>query len=132
MIGKAKALRRCWAEEHNNAMLMDALNLLKLCIEYHPEYERAYYNVACYKTLWNVSAGAIDNANGKFPLEQIVGDLRKAIQLFGHYRELARTDSDFASLRESPEFQKVFQNGTESQPNGRVPRKAQSRRRRKA
>ena len=120
MIGKAKVLRRCWIEEHNEAMLMDAMNLLKLCIEYHPGYERAYYNIACYKTLWNLSRGAqIEDANGKFTIEEIVGDIRKAIQLFGHYRALAQADPDFDSLREYAEFQKVLQDGAESLTAGK-------------
>lgn len=35
--------------------------------------------------------------------------LKKAIALDAKYREMAKTDEDFAGLRDEPEFQKLVQ-----------------------
>jgi quercetin dioxygenase-like cupin family protein len=60
----------------------------------HPEYSGVFYNVACAEAL----AGRGDDA---------IAHLRQAIERSEQFRELARDDSDFDSLRNEPAFKEL-------------------------
>ncbi|HSS81982.1 MAG TPA: hypothetical protein VLK24_12405 [Gaiellaceae bacterium] len=63
-------------------------------LEGHPEYAGVFYNVACAEAL----AGRGDDA---------IEHLRQAIERSEQFRELARDDADFDSIREEPAFQEL-------------------------
>jgi hypothetical protein len=60
----------------------------------HPEYPGVFYNVACAEAL----AGRGDDA---------IEHLRHAIGRSEQFRELAKEDEDFASLRDRPDFKEL-------------------------
>jgi hypothetical protein len=60
----------------------------------HPEYAGVFYNVACAEAL----AGRGDDA---------IAHLRHAIERSESFRELAKDDSDFDSIREEPAFKEL-------------------------
>ena len=60
----------------------------------HPEYPGVFYNVACAEAL----AGRGDDA---------IEHLRHAIGRSEQFRELAKEDDDFASLRDRPDFKEL-------------------------
>jgi quercetin dioxygenase-like cupin family protein len=66
----------------------------KALLEGHPEYPGVAYNVACAEAL----AGRKDDA-----LEH----LRQSIERSERFRELARDDSDFDSIRDEPGFKEL-------------------------
>lgn len=72
--------------------LHEAIMWCSRAIEKDPKYAVAYYNRSCYKCLC------------KLELSEVLADLEEAIQLDEIYRELARLDQDFASIREQAEF----------------------------
>jgi quercetin dioxygenase-like cupin family protein len=60
--------------------------------EHHPEHPMLHYQRACWEALGGQREAAL-------------ADLRRAVELGGErYREFARTDADFDSLRSEPEF----------------------------
>ena len=63
-------------------------------LEGHPEYPGVFYNVACAEALAGRSADAIEH-------------LRHAIERSERFRNLAREDSDFDSLRDEPAFNEL-------------------------
>jgi hypothetical protein len=63
-------------------------------LEDHPEYPGVAYNVACAEAL----AGRGDDA---------IEHLRQSIERSERFRELARDDVDFDSIREEPAFQQL-------------------------
>jgi hypothetical protein len=67
------------------------LEIMKSALERDPEAWPVHYNFACYESL----AGRT---------EEIFGHLCRAIQLNPKAQELAREDSDFAAVRDHPEF----------------------------
>jgi len=60
----------------------------------HPEYAGVFYNVACAEALAGRKEDAIEH-------------VRHAIERSERFRELARDDSDFDSIREEPAFQEL-------------------------
>jgi hypothetical protein len=66
----------------------------KELLEGHPEYPGVAYNVACAEAL----AGRGDDA---------IEHLRQSIERSERFRELARDDADFDSIREEPAFQQL-------------------------
>ena len=63
-------------------------------IRLRPDFDEAYYNRAC--------------AHARLQhRDKAVRDLKKAIDLDVKFREMARTEDDFASLRDDPEFRKL-------------------------
>jgi len=95
IIGKCKVLRKKSMEEKNVNYLIEAINLLSICIDKHPLYERAYYNRACYRCL-----------NGE-ELVLIYRDLEEAVRLFEGYKDLAKDDLDFKAISTKEEFIKI-------------------------
>ena len=63
----------------------------KELLKNHPEYAGVFYNVACAEAL----AGRGDDA---------IEHLRHAVGRSEQFRELARDDEDFASIRDDPRF----------------------------
>jgi len=66
----------------------------KELLEGHPEYPGVAYNVACAEAL----AGRGDDA---------IEHLRQAIERSERFRELAKDDADFDSIREEPAFKEL-------------------------
>jgi len=71
-----------------------AVEILRSVADQHPEAGSVLYNLACAEVL----AGEPDAA---------LNHLRQAIELEERWREFARTDEDFAAVRERPEFQEL-------------------------
>ena len=67
------------------------LGLLHERLGEHPDDWEAHYNLACFRALGGERDSALEH-------------LRRAVALDAQARELARTDSDFDSLRDDPEF----------------------------
>ena len=63
-------------------------------LEGHPEYPGVAYNVACAEALAGRGCDAIEH-------------LRQAIERSERFRELARDDSDFDSIRDEPAFKEL-------------------------
>ena len=66
----------------------------KTLLEGHPEYTGVFYNVACAEALAGRKEDALEH-------------LRHAIAGSERFRELARDDSDFDSLRDQPAFKEL-------------------------
>ena len=64
-------------------------------IQFKPD-NSAWYNKACCYVLQN-------------PLDKGIEHLEKAIDLNPKYREMAKTDSDFDSIRDNARFQTLIQ-----------------------
>jgi hypothetical protein len=80
------------AERHRTAGNFDAyLAELEAALDRRPDHPGALYHVACAEAL----AGRPDDS---------VGHLRRALELRPELAEHARTDADFASLRERPDW----------------------------
>jgi len=70
-------------------------DLGKQLLEGHPEYPGVAYNVACAEALAGRKADAIEH-------------LRQAVEGSDQFRQLARDDSDFDSLRDEPDFKELL------------------------
>jgi tetratricopeptide (TPR) repeat protein len=99
---RAIELKPDFAEAHGNRGIAlgrlgrweEALTAQNRALELRPAYAEAHYDRACaYACL-----GRRDDA---------LADLRKAIKLDAKYREMAKTDEDFAGLRDDPEFRRL-------------------------
>ena len=88
--GKARILKR-------QGEIEEAIKILKNLILFDKEYYRAYYNVACYKSILNELGEALEN-------------LKKAIELNEKYIEKAKRDEDFDNIRDNPDFKKLIEN----------------------
>jgi hypothetical protein len=92
-----------WGEAwmfHNDSMraygeqrYADAVGAVKAGLERNPDHPGLHYNYACFATL------AGDTTDETF------GHLRRSVELFPRFREQARTDDDFASVRDDPRFE---------------------------
>lgn len=78
-------------------LMRKAIESLTLSIETSPRYDRAYYNRACYRAITQESAATA------------VADLKRAIELFPGNRDIAVSDSDFASLRDDASFRAIVE-----------------------
>ncbi len=72
-----------------------AVSILRSVADEHPEAGMVFYNLACAEVLAGEPDSALDH-------------LRRSVELEERFRELARTDEDFASIRERPEFQELI------------------------
>ena len=72
----------------------EALTAETRAIELEADYPSAYYNRAFVRS-------ALGNRN------DALADVRKAIELDAEFREMAKTDEDFAGLRDDPEFRRL-------------------------
>jgi tetratricopeptide (TPR) repeat protein len=73
-----------------------AVEILRSVADQHPEAGSVLYNLACAEVLAGDPDSALDH-------------LRQAIELEERWREFARTDEDFAAVRERPEFQELIE-----------------------
>jgi quercetin dioxygenase-like cupin family protein len=73
----------------------EAADVLREAIERHPRSAGLYYNLACFESLAGADVGSV------------AGHLRKSIELYPHFRQLAQDDSDFDPVRNEAAFEDV-------------------------
>lgn len=75
----------------------EAIESFDKSLEYSPDDARAFYNKACCYAVWRKP-------------EKVIENLQRSIHLNPNkYREMARTDSDFDSIRDDERFQALLQ-----------------------
>jgi hypothetical protein len=95
-----------WGEAwpfHNESMraygeqrYADAVEAVRNGLEHTPDHPGLHYNYACFATL------AGDTSDETF------GHLRRSVELLPRFREQARTDEDFATVRDDPRFEEAL------------------------
>lgn len=75
--------------------LSKAIMILQEYVVINPKSSRAYYNMACYKTLSMVDK------------DKVVADLNKAISLSERYKRLIMLDKDFKIFKDDEDFKKL-------------------------
>jgi superkiller protein 3 len=81
----------------NLGRLEEAIASCDKALEINPDYHPAFYNKACYYALQS-------------QIDQAIQNLQQAINLNpDEYREMAKTDSDFDSIRSHTRFQALIQ-----------------------
>jgi len=73
-----------------------AVEILRSVVDEHSGAGIVLYNLACAEVLAGEPEAALDH-------------LRRAIELEERFREFARTDEDFATVRDRPEFREVVE-----------------------
>ena len=71
----------------------DALQAVRDGLEHAPDHPGLHYNYACFATLSGDTA------------DETFGHLKRSVELYPPFREQARTDSDFAAVRDDPRFE---------------------------
>jgi hypothetical protein len=71
----------------------DAVEAVRAGLEQSPDHPGLHYNYACFATL------AGDTSDETFD------HLRRSVELLPRFREQARTDDDFAAVRDDPRFE---------------------------
>lgn len=94
-IKRALAFLEGTTSEEKVKLLHDAINILDDIISLNDTYDSAYYNRACYKCLLGYNATAV------------LKDLKKGIELDQSNSDYARTDPDFESIKDLPDFLKL-------------------------
>ena len=74
----------------------DALEAVRAALQHMPDHPGLNYNYACFATL----AGETD--------DNTFAHLRRSVELLPRFRESARTDGDFASVRDDPRFEEAL------------------------
>ena len=74
----------------------DALEAVRGGLERTPDHPGLHYNYACFATL----AGETG--------DETFGHLRRSVELFAPFREQARSDDDFAGVRDDPRFEEAL------------------------
>ena len=74
----------------------DALASVRAGLEQSPDHPGLHFNYACFATL------AGDTSDETF------AHLKRSVALFAPFREQARTDSDFATVRDDPRFEEAL------------------------
>ena len=74
----------------------DAVEAVRAGLEHTPDNPGLHYNYACFATL------AGDTSDETF------GHLRRSVELLPRFREDARRDEDFASIRSDPRFEEAL------------------------
>ena len=77
----------------------EALQILRSVAEEYPEAGIVLYNTACLEALVGEPEAALEH-------------LRRSIELEERFREFARTDDDFESMRDRPEFRELVEAGS--------------------
>lgn len=98
-LEKAKALRaqaerasEKLASEEGKSLMKSALSSLLEAVKINQNYDRAYYNLACYRNLLEEGP------------EAVVAELEKAISLSKSNAEAAKVDNDFENLKDNALF----------------------------
>ena len=91
-------------EENQRAMALygekryrEAANVLVEATQRRPDAAGLHYNLACFESL----AGSDPDV--------VAGHLRRAVELYPGFRDLARADTDFDPVREKDQFQEVME-----------------------
>jgi hypothetical protein len=74
----------------------DALEAVRAGLQHTPDHPGLQYNYACFATL------AGDTSDEMF------GHLRRSVELLPRFREQARRDDDFATVRNDPRFEEAL------------------------
>jgi hypothetical protein len=74
----------------------EALEAVLAGLQRKPDHPGLHYNYACFATL------AGDTSDETF------GHLRRSVELLPRFREQARTDDDFAAVRDDPRFEQAL------------------------
>jgi hypothetical protein len=74
----------------------DALEAIRQGLEEMPDHAGLQYNYACFATL----AGETD--------DETFGHLKRSVESFPPFRDQARTDEDFATVRADPRFEEAL------------------------
>jgi hypothetical protein len=74
----------------------EALEAVRHGLEHMPDHAGLHYNYACFATL----AGETG--------DETFRHLHRSIELFPRFREQARTDDDFAAVRDDPRFEEAL------------------------
>jgi tetratricopeptide (TPR) repeat protein len=74
----------------------DAKEILRSVADEHPDAGIVIYNLACVEAILGEADPALEH-------------LRRSIELEERFREYARTDEDFAAVRDRPEFRELVQ-----------------------
>jgi Cupin domain len=74
----------------------DALEAVRGGLERMPDHPGLHYNYACFAT----RAGETG--------DETFGHLRRSVELFPRFREQARSDDDFAAVRDDPRFEEAL------------------------
>jgi hypothetical protein len=74
----------------------DALEAVRSALEHMPDHAGLHYNYACFATL----ADDID--------DDTFAHLRRSVELLPRFREDARRDDDFATVRDDPRFEEAL------------------------
>lgn len=94
---KGRILKRLYQRVGNSELLKQALENVSKAAERLPKMAAPLYNKACYQALLR--------ANGN--KDEVLRNLRHAIELNPELRAEARKDEDFASLRDDEDFRKL-------------------------
>lgn len=79
-----------------NALLNEAISLCDQGLNINPNTEQLYYNRACYKALLH------------FPIQHIIADMKKAIELNPDNKKFFKEDSDLQEIHEQPEIKELL------------------------
>jgi len=82
--------------DRRNVSLDKAIETIHKAIELKPDLPLANYNLACYHAV-------------KGEPDEALRYLRRAVNVEPHYREIARADEDFDSLRTTPDFRRLVE-----------------------
>jgi len=74
-----------------------AIETIQQALQLSPKLSIALYNLACYRAVQGEA-------------EEALRLLEQAVVISKEYRDLARTDPDFVSVRQRQEFQKITEN----------------------
>jgi quercetin dioxygenase-like cupin family protein len=74
----------------------DALEAVRGALEHVPDHAGLHYNYACFATLSGDTG------------DETFGHLRRSVELLPRFREDARTDDDFAAVRDDPRFEEAL------------------------
>lgn len=99
LLKKAKYLKRNAQREKDGNLtgaLKEAINITSSILDRNPQSSRAFYNRACYKCLL------------KHELDEVIKDLRKAIELDSIFKISAGHDADFTDIRNKAAFKKLI------------------------
>jgi hypothetical protein len=83
---------KAYGEQH----YADAVEAVGAGLEHEPDHPGLHYNYACFATL------AGDTGDETF------GHLRRAVERLPRFRGQARTDDDFATVRDDPRFEEAL------------------------
>jgi hypothetical protein len=94
--GEAWAFNRESLRAYNDQRYPDAVEAIRAGLEQVPDHPGLHYNYACFATL------AGDTSDETFD------HLRRSVELFPSFREQARGDADFTTVRTDPRFEEAL------------------------